>query len=369
MMLTVSSSTEYMFLTVPRVRSDPYLREWSYVKPIFHAAARDPTEVWRRSDPGSFECVPDAGPDVYQLVVGTLNGTVLWQTSEPVASPLNADWIEVGVINHDDTGIFWECPDLFVLPGTTTWVSKHSLIGYGDFYQTGTFDGFSFTAKDGQYFEKQMYDTNPSFYASKSFYDAAKHRRVLWGWLKMNPWPSDDEADVGGWQNTQTVPRTITLAEDGVTLKTWPIEEIESLRKETGGFHGRNLTVAAGSELLIPLLGAMLDIEMNIQTTGDTLCGVRVLVDSEDPSSHVEVLTATSSLRVLVDASIVEAFFGHGPATTFFSSPKATSTGVSLVASGTSDAFCAFTVDVWEMCPFTFDVSLARKSVTGGQWV
>lgn len=62
----------------------------------------------------------------YQLVVGTLNGTVLWQTTEAVSSPLDTDasWTEVGVVNSDDSGIYWECPDLFQLPGTSTWVSK-----------------------------------------------------------------------------------------------------------------------------------------------------------------------------------------------------------------------------------------------------
>ena len=39
------------------------------------------------------------------------------------------------------------------------------------------------------------------FYASKSFYDTAKQRRVLWGWV--NEGDSESDARIKGWSGLQ----------------------------------------------------------------------------------------------------------------------------------------------------------------------
>ncbi|GMH09513.1 hypothetical protein Nepgr_011354 [Nepenthes gracilis] len=84
------------------------------------------------------------------------------------------------------------------------------------------------------------------FYASKTFYDQEKRRRVLWGWITE----SDNEAaDIRkGWASLQAIPRTVVYDQKtGTNLLQWPVEEVESLRTRSKNFI--NITVQAGSFL------------------------------------------------------------------------------------------------------------------------
>jgi hypothetical protein len=96
-------------------------------------------------------------------------------------------------------------------------------------------------------------------YASKSFYDAAKKRRVLWSWANE----SDPEPDyiARGWAGVQTVPRKIWLSSDGKQLLQWPIEEIETLRKARVGLLGSEVN-AGGMNEIIGVAGAQADVEV-----------------------------------------------------------------------------------------------------------
>ena len=124
----------------------------------------------------------------------------------------------------------------------------------------------------------------------------------------------------------------------------------------------------------------MLDVEVTVRAHGrGTRCGVRVLLDLAGGEEYVEVLTAPSSnntssssfeqttLRVLVDASIVEAFFDEGsvPSQTYFYYPTLdTSIGIAAVARATADndggdLYCDFIkLDVYPMAPFEFSLRL-----------
>ncbi|VAI52835.1 unnamed protein product [Triticum turgidum subsp. durum] len=67
------------------------------------------------------------------------------------------------------------------------------------------------------------------FYASKTFYDPAKKRRVLWGWVGET---DSERADVAkGWASLQSIPRTVVLdTKTGSNLLQWPVQEVETLR-------------------------------------------------------------------------------------------------------------------------------------------
>ncbi|RDY00284.1 Beta-fructofuranosidase, soluble isoenzyme I, partial [Mucuna pruriens] len=86
------------------------------------------------------------------------------------------------------------------------------------------------------------------YYASKTFYDQHKHRRVLWGWINE----SDSEtADLKkGWASLQTIPRTVVFDNKTRTnVLQWPVEEVESLRLSSSEFEG--VVVKPGS--VVPL--------------------------------------------------------------------------------------------------------------------
>ncbi|XP_061369026.1 beta-fructofuranosidase, soluble isoenzyme I-like [Gastrolobium bilobum] len=86
------------------------------------------------------------------------------------------------------------------------------------------------------------------YYASKTFYDQHKQRRVLWGWINES---DTENADLKkGWASLQTIPRTVVFdKKTGTNLLQWPVEEVESLRLSSAEFEG--VVVKPGS--VVPL--------------------------------------------------------------------------------------------------------------------
>ncbi|KAJ7982549.1 acid beta-fructofuranosidase-like [Quillaja saponaria] len=86
------------------------------------------------------------------------------------------------------------------------------------------------------------------YYASKTFYDQQKERRVLWGWINETDTENDDLRK--GWASVQTIPRTVLFdSKTGTNVLQWPVEEIESLRLNSTKFEG--VVVEPGS--VVPL--------------------------------------------------------------------------------------------------------------------
>nr|AQY54357.1 sucrose:fructan-6-fructosyltransferase [Leymus mollis] len=97
------------------------------------------------------------------------------------------------------------------------------------------------------------------FYASTTFYDPVKHRRVLMGYVGE---VDSKRADIDkGWASIQSVPRTVALDEKTRTnLLLWPVEEIETLR--LNATEPSDITIDTGSVFAVPLReAAQLDIE------------------------------------------------------------------------------------------------------------
>ncbi|KAL6137510.1 hypothetical protein ACLB2K_062802 [Fragaria x ananassa] len=137
----------------------------------------------------------------------------------------------------------WECPDFFP-------VSKTSLVGLDtsindadvkhvlkvslknkDTYKIGTYN----VGKDIYIPDKGSLENNSGlrydygkFYASKTFFDSAKNRRILWGWINESSSVNDDIKK--GWSGIQAVPRTLVLDKSGKEMVQWPIVELEKLR-------------------------------------------------------------------------------------------------------------------------------------------
>ncbi|KAK7263848.1 hypothetical protein RJT34_31445 [Clitoria ternatea] len=86
------------------------------------------------------------------------------------------------------------------------------------------------------------------YYASKTFYDPHKQRRVLWGWINES---DSESADLKkGWASLQTIPRTVEFdRKTRANLLLWPVEEVESLRLNSFEFEG--VVVKPGS--VVPL--------------------------------------------------------------------------------------------------------------------
>ncbi|KAI3938594.1 hypothetical protein MKW98_016099 [Papaver atlanticum] len=229
-------------MAVPKNLSDPYLVEWDkpakwnpIMKPtdgVNASAFRDPTTAWK-------------GPDGrWRTIIGSKidrKGMAIMYRSKDFIH-----WIKARKPLHSarNTGM-WECPDFFPVAlkgmnGVDTSAMgplvKHVMkVSLDDtrheYYTVGTYDH----VKD-RYIPDQgsiesdtglRYDYG-KFYASKTFFDHEKNRRVLWGWINESSTVEEDTKK--GWSGLQAVPRTLWLDRSGKQLMQWPVREINSLR-------------------------------------------------------------------------------------------------------------------------------------------
>lgn len=160
------------------------------------------------------------------------------------------------------------------------------------------------------------------------------------------------------------------------------------------------LEVRAGEEVRLRFAGRRFDLEATVTSPRHVRCGLRVLVDTAAPVGRREKLDVlfptharasdARTLRLLVDGSIVEAFFGGAsgagagggagagagggaggggdPAVTFFYYPKSpTATGLAAFAFGRNENdTCTFSrLEAWPMRPMGFDASRCAAGKSG----
>lgn len=77
------------------------------------------------------------------------------------------------------------------------------------------------------------------FYASKTFFDSVKNRRILWGWINESDSYTDDIKK--GWAGIQFIPRQVYLSITGTQLLQWPIKETENLRQKHVTYSSKKL--------------------------------------------------------------------------------------------------------------------------------
>ncbi|XP_073220755.1 acid beta-fructofuranosidase isoform X2 [Cicer arietinum] len=244
-------------LAYPSDPSDPLLIDWiKYPKnPVLFPPPginvhdfRDPTTAWLTSQ-GKWRI--SIGSKINKTGIALVYETQDFRTFERVEGVLRAV-PKVGM---------WECVDFY--PVSTKLEKGLDTSAYGvdvkhvmkvsldddrhDYYTIGNYEenGADFVPDDIQNDVGigLRYDYG-IFYASKTFYDQNKERRVLWSWIGE----SDSEyADVTkGWASVMGIPRTVVLdKKTGSNLLQWPVEEVESLRLKSNKFE--NLKAMPGS--------------------------------------------------------------------------------------------------------------------------
>ncbi|XP_042479921.1 beta-fructofuranosidase, insoluble isoenzyme CWINV1-like [Macadamia integrifolia] len=230
-------------LAFPKNLSDPFLVEWTKppqnpvmtpIDGINASSFRDPTTAW-------------TGPDgEWRVIIGSKidrEGKAIMYKSK--------DFIKWERVDHPlysakKTGM-WECPDFFPVSvnsedGLDTSATgphvKHVFkVSLDDtrheYYTIGTYN----LKKDKYVPNKGFIDSDSGlrydygkFYASKTFFDNSKNRRILWGWINESTTPHADVKK--GWSGVQAIPRKIWLHASGKQLVQWPVEEIEKLREK-----------------------------------------------------------------------------------------------------------------------------------------
>ncbi|XP_023006017.1 beta-fructofuranosidase, insoluble isoenzyme 1-like [Cucurbita maxima] len=159
---------------------------------------------------------------------------------------LNWTKVEQPLHSVSNTGM-WECPDFYPVSHFGRFGLDKSVMGNWfkhvlkvslemtryEYYTLGKYYPMTDkyvpdnTSTDGWSGLRYDYD---NFYASKSFYDPMKKRRVLWGWTNESDSVQDDVSK--GWAGIQAIPRTVWLDPNGKQLLQWPVMELNRLRQK-----------------------------------------------------------------------------------------------------------------------------------------
>ncbi|KAK8680884.1 hypothetical protein V6N13_109822 [Hibiscus sabdariffa] len=308
-------------LAYPANLSDPLLIKWVKYKGnpvlvpppgIYKKDFRDPTTAWLTSE------------GKWRITIGSkMNKTgisLVYDTKDFI----NYEMLEGVLHSVPGTGM-WECVDFFPVSKTGEKGLDTSVNGPDvkhivkvsldddrhDYYAIGTYD-----EKNGSWIPDDpeidlgigiRYDYG-IFYASKTFYDQNKNRRVLWGWIGE----ADSEAvDMEkGWASLQAIPRTILFdSKTGTNLLQWPVEEIDSLRSNSTEF--KKVSVQAGS--VVPLdvgPASQLDIVAEFEVDKEALNkanGVHVLFNCKTSGGAAERgALGPFGVLVLADESLSE---------------------------------------------------------------
>jgi beta-fructofuranosidase len=225
--------------------------------------------------------------------------------------------------------------------------------------------------------EKMSWVDN-SFFAPESLLDD-RGRRIMWAWIFDHP-GFKMRTDFG-WSGTMSLPRVLSLAEDG-TLRMNPPQEIEKLR--SNGKRKTNLTVKAGADLMVEgISGNSLELALEMRAQDARQFGMKIACSpaGEEQTSiyydaaekKLKVDTTKSSaaegpksieagpfelkageplkLRVFVDKSVVEVFANDGRQAVMrrIYPSRLDSVGVALFSNGGQASVTS--LEAWEMAP------------------
>lgn len=212
-----------------------------------------------------------------------------------------------------DSGEMWECPDFFEI-GT-----RRCLLYSTErkaLWHTGSYAAGRFTSQQNGLLDHGAY------YAPKSFM-TPDGRRILWGWItETRP---EKEFARAGWSGVMSLPRVLSVSADG-KLQMEPAAEVNSLRQRQQEFaldqhqSRKQLLGALKMELLITGLTPGQLLEFNLHQHGVTAWSV--VIDGQTGTARCGEarfsvpLDEMPTLRLFLDGSVIECFFGKSEACT-----------------------------------------------------
>ena len=242
------------------------------------------------------------GPAWYQVVGGGLQdrgGALFLYRSADLRT-----WQYVGVFaaaaDHGLDGVIWECPDVFVLGGTTVVVVS---VWDGQppyaMWMTGQVTGHRFAPR-----ASGRCDAGHRYYAPQSL-PLADGRRIAFGWLRecLGELAGQDKTRVGA----MSLPRELFLDASG-SLRSRPARELDRARRKTlltRLVHGRataGITVSAraahATEIsLTPVGHDVTSIGLRLAGPGRSDVQIRVTADSIEITEGGRRLTEPAAPR------------------------------------------------------------------------
>ncbi|KAF7836359.1 Beta-fructofuranosidase, soluble isoenzyme I [Senna tora] len=293
---STNESVQVQNLAYPANLSDPLLIDWVkyagnpvLIPPpgIAHKDFRDPTTAWIGSD-GKWRVTLGSK-------VGKTGVSLVYKTMDFIHFELNDHFLHA----VPGTGM-WECVDFFPVLVNGSMGLDSSMGGPGvkhvlkaslddtklDYYAIGTY----LSENDTWVPDNPNEDVGIGlkldygrYYASKTFYDQNKGRRILWGWINET---DTEYADLKkGWASLQTIPRTVVFdKKTGRNVVQWPVKEVESLRLSSSEF--QQILLPPGS--VLPLnIGPANQLDIIAEFEMETVEKERMINTDEEKESSV----------------------------------------------------------------------------------
>ncbi|CAL2243445.1 unnamed protein product [Prunus armeniaca] len=277
---STNESVQVQNLAYPANLSDPLLLHWvkysgnPVLTPppgIGSTDFRDPTTAW-------------IGPDgLWRITLGSKVNKTGISIVYTTANFIDYELLE-GVLHAVPGTGMWECVDFYPVSINGSKGLETSVNGPGvkhvlkaslddkkmDYYAIGTY----FVENNTWIPDDPKIDVGIGlkydygrYYASKTFYDQNKERRILLGWINETDTETDDLEK--GWSSLQTIPRSVLFDNaTGTHLLQWPVEEIEDLRLNSTEFS--DVLVEAGT--VVPLdIGTATQLDIFVEFELDVL--------------------------------------------------------------------------------------------------
>ena len=267
---------------------------------------RDP-KVWKEDE-------------VWKMVLGarTLDdeGCVLVYESADLIN-----WKYTGKVYKEGYGYMWECPDYFELGGkgflsTCPQGLPHYETKWQNLNESGYFpvEGRLEDSRLGEFAE---WDMGFDFYAPQTFLDP-QGRRILIGWLGMDNRVYGNATTELGWQHCLTIPREVTLGENG-RLRQYPIAEFDALRKGERR-HADGCTAKYALPLEIcgePTADFTITLDGKLELRFDKAKQLFTMKFSDEKygcgrGTRNAVVANVSSIRLIADMSSIEVYLNGG---------------------------------------------------------
>ncbi len=225
------------------------------------------------------------------------------------------EWRFEKKLSAPNFGYMWECPDLFDVGGQRLLsVSPQGLLNYETRFQNVWSSGYFRMDNDSlRAFEE--WDYGFDFYAPQTF-EAPDGRRILIGWMGIGDSSCTNPTAELGWQHCLTIPRELSVSEDGAILQN-PIKELDSLRDKeisiTEHYDSGKKTIKAPFELFGNVNGGF-EISLNntlilsydkkvfrLKFKDKTGYGRRIRNAEIEECKNIRIIADISSLEIFLD--------------------------------------------------------------------
>ncbi len=249
----------------------------------------------------------------YRMVLGARTrddrGCVLFYRSNDLEH-----WVYEKTVYGGDGSYMWECPDAFELGGNA-YLSvspqgiPHEKYCYQNVYSSGYFRMNGDTPE-----HYREWDCGFDFYAPQTF-PAPDGRRILIGWMGIGDIPYSNPTVSLGWQHCLTLPRELTVREDGVILQN-PVRELGKLRRDATKIDGKIAVPAAFPFELRGITEGDFELKLENVLTLTYQQGEAHLTIAEAAgygrTERFAKLPACRDIRIIADCSSAEIYLNGG---------------------------------------------------------